>query len=214
MAAAIAFVVVRNEWRGVAPDISAYTMRGIDVSAHNGEIDFPRVAADSVHFAYIKATEGAGFCDSRFHSNYYEARQAGLKVGAYHFFRFDRPGDMQAVNLLQAVRGMEFDLPLAIDVEAWTNPEEVSPQVVATELDRMIRYLEARGYRVALYANKKDYDRFLRGRFDRQLLWLCSFTEPDSAIRWTFWQHTHRGTVDGIKGPVDLNVVAGDTLPR
>ncbi len=199
----------RYDGGGSSPDLSRYAVRGIDVSAHNGKIDFVRVAADSISFAYIKATEGAGFSDSRFHDNYYAARDAGIKVGAYHFFRFDRPGDLQAVNLLQAIRGLEFDLPIAIDVEEWTNPDDVSAANVGNNLSAMIGYLESRGHNVIIYSNKKDYDSYLRTHFAGRALWLCSFVEPGPEFRWTFWQHTHRGRVDGIDGDVDLNVYKG-----
>src|SRR3546814_10025509 len=59
---------------------------GIDVSHHQGAIDWERVAADGVEFAYLKATEGGGFSDPRFVSNARGAKAAGIKVGAYHYY--------------------------------------------------------------------------------------------------------------------------------
>ena len=98
------------------PDPERYEVRGIDVSAHNGEIDFPIVRDDGYEFVLIKATEGATFKDRRFISNLRRAREAGLKVGAYHFFRFDTPGYMQGLNFLNSVKARALDLPLVIDV--------------------------------------------------------------------------------------------------
>ena len=75
---------------GFSPDRNVYPLRGIDVSNHQGQIDWPRVAKDDVAFAIIKATEGGDFVDKSFARNIEAARAAGLTVGAYHFFTFCR----------------------------------------------------------------------------------------------------------------------------
>lgn len=82
------------------PDKSLYPVRGIDISAHNGVIDFDKVRNAGYDFALVKATEGTDFKDTMFVSNIHNARKAGMKVGAYHFFRFDTDGELQALNLL------------------------------------------------------------------------------------------------------------------
>src|SRR3954453_12196349 len=64
---------------------------GVDVSNHQGEIDWRPVAADDMSFAYIKATEGGDFIDDRFRPNWDGAAAAGLDRGAYHFFTLCRP---------------------------------------------------------------------------------------------------------------------------
>eukprot|EP01030_Chromulinospumella_sphaerica_P019884 gene19884-19787_t len=93
-------------WRGFRrwePDPGRYPVRGIDVSHHQGTIDWTAVAADDVAFAYLKASEGGDHRDRTFAANWQAARAAGLKVGAYHFFTFCRPGADQARNFLAAV---------------------------------------------------------------------------------------------------------------
>lgn len=72
--------------------VSRYEVRGIDISAHNGPIDFERIRNEGIDFVFMKASEGSGFKDVAFFDNYRNARKAGLKVGAYHFFRFDEIG--------------------------------------------------------------------------------------------------------------------------
>ena len=69
---------------------------GIDVSSHQRDIDWSQVSADGVGFAYIKATEGAGFTDSHFRSNWDGARAAGITPGAYHYFTLCSSGEKQA----------------------------------------------------------------------------------------------------------------------
>lgn len=184
-----------------------YPSKGIDVSSHNGEVDFERVARDSVTFAYIKATEGGSWRDSRFERNYAAALKAGLKVGAYHFFRFDVEGWRQSVNLLRTLGGRHLDLPVAIDVEEWGNPSEYTTEDIVANLRSLIELMRQNGREVIIYTNKNGYYRFVRGRFDDVGLWICSFTTPalGENERWTLWQHSHVGRVDGVRGPVDLS---------
>ena len=193
-------------------DTSAYVVRGADISAHNGNVDFDILRENGLEFVFIKATEGADFKDAAFASNRIAARKAGLKVGAYHFFRFDSPGYMQALNLLHSVRGRQLDLPLVIDVEEWTNPVNRSTDQTVGRIKEMAEELRSEGYRVMLYTNKDGYSRFVDGRLDNYPLWICSFKPLDDDTDWTMWQYTHRGTIEGIDRLIDLNVFRGDRV--
>ncbi|MCM1522179.1 MAG: hypothetical protein NC039_05950 [Muribaculaceae bacterium] len=191
------------------PDPERYLVRGLDISAHNGEIDFNRVKAGGYEFVYIKATEGASFRDRRFIANVRAARQAGLKVGAYHFFRFDMPGYLQGLNLASAVEGRNLDLPVVIDIEEWTNPNAQATPLVVNRLLEMIDHLESRGLKVMIYTNKNGYSRFIRELPRTLPLWICSLgAEPDNND-WTLWQASHSGIVDGVSHPVDINAFHG-----
>lgn len=195
---------------GVSPDASVYPVRGIDVSAHNGDIDFDAVAADSIRFVYLKATEGAEFCDALFARNYRQASSTGMKVGAYHFFRFDTPGHIQAYNFMNALEGKKMSLPPAIDVEDWNNAEDVPVKDVVDQLASMVGVLKSAGRRVVIYTNKKGYDTYIKGRFDSVKVWMCSLDgEPSDSISWQLWQYSHRGRVRGISGNVDLDAFRG-----
>lgn len=186
---------------------------GIDLSAHNGDVDFEKVAADGVNFVFLKATEGVDFRDPRFQENYLKARKAGVKVGAYHFFRFDRDGYEQGRNFLEAVDSLEFDLPLAIDVEEWGNPDGYDTEKIIEALRGMIFALEGSRNKVILYTNKQGYTRFIKNRFEEMPVWVCSFTNPPmTSDNWLLWQHSHKSQVDGVNGFVDLNTFNGDSL--
>lgn len=190
-------------------DPAVYPVRGIDISAHNGAVDFDSVAADGISFIYIKASEGATWRDARFEDNYRAARRAGLAVGAYHFFRFDVVGWKQGLNLLSTLRGADLDLPVAIDIEESGNPTEYSTDEIIENVADMISLLDRAGRPAIIYTNKNGYVRFVRNHFDDVPLWICSFTDPPIAERgrWTVWQHSHMGRVSGVAGPVDLNTV-------
>lgn len=194
----------------VYPDREVYPVAGIDISAHNGVIDFDAVKADGYDFVIIKATEGATFKDKAFLDNYARATEAGLKVGAYHFFRFETSGYMQGLNFVNSLNGRDLHLPVAIDIEEWTNSAAQPTKHVLDRLNEMIDHLEKHGYRVMLYTNKNGFERFVRGNFPGYPVWLCSLAEPPAeSVRWTMWQATHRGEVAGTDHPVDINAFNG-----
>lgn len=196
----------------IEPDPELYPIRGIDISAHNGYVDFEKVKADGYEFVLIKATEGTDFKDRSFDDNIRRARNAQLKVGAYHFFRFDTDGKLQAINMLHSLRNRELDFPAVIDVEEWGNPDGARTSHIVGQLRAMIEHLEHFGYEVILYTNKDSYTRFIKGNFDEYPLWICSFTEIEPDIDWQLWQYSHSGRVDGIDGKVDLNTIKSDFI--
>ncbi|HAP50954.1 MAG TPA: hypothetical protein DCQ56_07030 [Porphyromonadaceae bacterium] len=193
-------------------DHRQYPVAGIDVSKHNGDIDFEQVRDQGFEFVFIKASEGATFHDPNFIANHHAATKAGLKVGAYHFFRKNREGDAQARNLLRAVAGHRLDLPLVIDVEDWDNDHFVTDADIKRRLTQLARTLESKGYRIMIYTNGHGYEKYYKPNFAGKPLWLCSFTDPQklqSNYPVTIQQHSHWGEVKGIDGEVDLNVFCG-----
>lgn len=190
---------------------SDYPVRGIDISHHNGVIDFSAVKADSIDFVFIKATDGVGDLDANFVKNCRSAKAAGLKVGAYHFFRTHRGGRQQAEALLDAISGLELDLPLAIDIEEDShsrgNAEDVVPRIRT-----MLHELNEAGYRTILYANYDQFKAYIDGNFSEVDLWLATSREPSYEFDpRTLWQFSHHGKVSGVSGDVDMNAFIGSS---
>lgn len=208
------YFFVRKSATWVDIDKNRFPITGIDISAHNGDIDFEQLAEDSIDFVMIKATEGTTFKDPRFHLNYRLARDAGIKaIGAYHFFRFDTDGEMQAINLLHSIQGKTLDLPVAIDLEEWTNPSHLNTNEVVDRLQAMISLLEKNGLTVIFYTNKDGYHRFIKNRFNNYPIWICSFSDPpmdNTDAPWTLWQYSHKGDAKGCTTCVDMNTFNGD----
>lgn len=191
-------------------DFARYPVRGIDVSAHNGDISFPSVAGAGIRFVWIKASEGETVRDRRYARNVRAARDAGLQTGAYHFFRFDCDGVLQAMNLCQALDGEVPPLGVAIDVEIENNPDGIPDETVISNLESMADYLSLKGIPVTFYTNKEAYSRYIAERFADYPLWICSFSdyEPvDDDTHWQYWQYSHAGKIPGIDGKVDENVL-------
>jgi len=100
----------RGWWRVAHPDPRRFPVWGVDVSHHQGHIDWARVAREPhLAFAYIKASEGSDWTDSRFRDNASSARAAGLRVGAYHFFGFCSSGREQAAHFLSVTSAERGD---------------------------------------------------------------------------------------------------------
>lgn len=206
----IFYLVVTGRGETTPPQsVENYEVKGADISAHNGDVDFERLKNEGIEFVYIKSTEGSGFKDRRFHDNFRKAKEAGIKAGAYHFFRFDSPGYMQAINMMHSLRGKNTDLPLVIDVEEWTNPSDRQTADIVGQIKEMADTLRSRGYEVMIYTNKDGYERFYTKGLEDYPLWICSFTGIDSNVRWKLWQYSHRGLIKGLDRLVDLNVFNG-----
>jgi lysozyme len=184
-------------------------VRGIDVSHYQGTIDWRGVARDDVAFAYVKATEGADGRDAQFARNWRDARRAGLRVGAYHYFIFCRSARTQARNFLAVAPRTGNTLPPAVDLEpARSCPARLTGEEVRRELNAYLAIVEARQRRHAvLYVTPQFYAAY--GPYlPRRQMWRRSISltaTPNGS--WTFWQYGSRGRVRGIRTHVDLNVV-------
>jgi lysozyme len=206
----------RGWWRFNSPDTARFPVWGIDVSHHQGPVEWASVATEPhLAFAYVKATEGGDWVDRRFEENWRGARAAGLRVGAYHFFTFCRPAQQQAAHFLSVVPPETGTLPPAVDVEFGGNCRNVpAHDVVLRELALFLHLVQkAWGRRPVLYVTPEAYRAFLQeGALDAPLWIRDVLREPrlPAPHTWAFWQFHHRGRVRGIPSPVDLNVFQGD----
>ncbi|ANN60075.1 lysozyme [Mesorhizobium loti NZP2037] len=193
-----------------SPDRNKYPVRGIDVSHHQGQIDWRRAAADDVAFAIIKATEGGDHVDRAFATNLREARAAGIAVGAYHFFTFCRPGADQAKNFISVVPHDQPLLPPVVDVEFGGNcPQRPSPEQLNAELQAFLGPVEAAFGKTAIVYLTDEAEAAYAGQIAARPLWLRSLLVEPDRHDWVYWQYHNRGRVDGIEGDVDLNVLQG-----
>lgn len=193
-------------------DPERYPIRGIDVSSHNGLMNLDAAAAEGIEFIFIKASEGDTFRDENFRINYEKASHAGLKIGAYHFFRFDCGGVSQGRNLLKAIGSRKLDLGIAIDIEKAGNPDDVDSTLIVQRLYAMVDYLNLSGYKVCIYSNREGYYDYVNNALPGACLWICSFHPVPIEAEWTFWQYYHHGKVAGIRGDVDLDVFCGSRV--
>jgi lysozyme len=194
------------------PDTTAFSVRGIDVSNHQGDIDWSLVAGAGIRFAFIKATEGSDFRDARFRANWNAADAAGVARGAYHFFTFCSPGREQAEHFLRTAPPTPGALAPVADVEFVGNCKSWSDLgAVRGELRAFLqRVEEAWGVPPILYVTRDSFERVVAGEFGEYPVWIRSvFDQPaaDDYGRWLIWQFSETGRIAGIHGPVDLDVL-------
>ena len=200
-------------YNGFTPWPSNY-VEGVDVSQHQGAIDWRALSETSVKFAYMKASEGGDHVDSRFAFNWAEAGRIGLLRGAYHFFTLCRPGVQQARHFLDQGVHEAGALPPAVDVEH-KGPCRRGPTMsdVVGEIRAFLdRVQSAIGVRPVLYTTREFHDLHLKNAFPQERFWIRSlFTPPRFRQRqWVIWQHHNRARRPGISTPVDLNSFRGD----
>ena len=195
-----------------------YPVRGVDVSAYQGEIDWEVLSSQDISFAFIKATEGSSFVDRYFDYNYTQAQKTNLRIGAYHFFSFDSSGTSQAENFIKNVEKCDNMLPPVIDFEFYGDKEKNPPAQsdVRQQLDALIKALETHyGMKPLLYATEESYSMYLANAYEDYDIWIrnvISAPKLSDNRDWTFWQYTNRERIDGYKGEekyIDMNVFYG-----
>jgi lysozyme len=195
-----------------------YNLHGIDVSYYQGRIDWQQVKKMEdddvrVSFAFIKATEGLLIVDPYFQRNWREAPKAGIKVGAYHFFRPRKKGLWQANFFLQTISIEKGDLPPVVDIEGL---DGVSPDQMRKELNAFLVQVEEKTkVKPIIYSGLKFYQNYLQGYYDSYIFWVAHYHQPKLRLpskEWTFWQHSDKARVNGINHKVDFNVFNGDSL--
>ena len=185
-------------------------MRGIDVSVHNGNIDWNRVKNSGIGFAILRAGYGkvASQKDKKFEDNYAGAKAAGIPIGAY-WYSYAKNVDearQEAETCISILRGKQFEYPIFFDVE-----EKATLNTGKSNCSAMIRafceMLEKAGYWVGLYTSRSVLGTHIEDDIKtRYALWIA---EWGSKLNYSgsvgIWQYSDKGHVDGISGAVDLD---------
>ncbi|MCV2893684.1 glycoside hydrolase family 25 protein [Lentibacter sp. XHP0401] len=196
-----------------------YPIHGIDAARFQTMIDWPKARKAGINFAFIKATEGGDLLDPMFQAHWYGAQQAGVPVGAYHFYYFCTPARVQARWFIRNVPKVRGALPPVLDME-W-NPFSPTCKLrppaaqVRRDMKVFMGIIEKHyGKRPIIYTTPVFFKENGLGRLKGEEFWLRSTARtpaesyPDQ--NWQFWQYTSTGIVDGIEGGVDINVFNGN----
>lgn len=200
-----------------APSNCKGKVLGIDISHHNGNINWRKVKDSGIDFAYIKATEGTTHTNRRFQRNYNLAKEHGLRCGMYHFFSYFKSGKEQADYFLSQLTFEDGDLPPAVDIEYVHSSDRKTAPAIVQQRKRDIAAFDsilydALGIHPLIYTNAECYRDLIQGTVKGgNDIWICDIihTTPVFNHPWVIWQYQHDGKVGGIKGNVDLNVFNG-----
>ena len=191
--------------------------KGIDVSSHNGDIDWDKVKKDGIEFAYIRvgyrgSSEGAISIDSKFEDNIKGANKAGIDVGVYFY--------TQAVNTQEAVEEAEFVLdtiepytvtyPIAYDIELLKDgrADSLSKDEYIACTEAFCERIKNEDLTPMVYGNLNSFFNMLSPEaLNNYEKWFAYYSYPVyNPYDYAIWQYSAEGHVDGIKGDVDMNI--------
>ncbi len=202
------------------------TVPGIDVSYWDAGIDWPKVRATGQRFMFAKATEGDFYADPTFDDNWSGAKSAGLLRGAYHFFRCNVDPKKQATKFIDYVKSMNDngELPPVLDLES--NDGQVKDKVISRVKTWLDLVEAAFGKKPIIYSGQFFLQDFLSEAgggppawAKDYPLWLAQYPNnyvegsqpflPRGWYKWTFWQFSEKGMVNGINAKVDMDLFNG-----
>ena len=202
------------------------TVPGIDVSYWNAGIDWPKVRAAGQRYVFAKATEGDFYSDPTFDDNWTGAKAAGLLRGAYHFFHPNADAKKQATKFIDYVKSMKDDGELAPVLDLETHDNQSKDKIIARAKTWLDLVEAAFGKKPIMYSGQyflqdyfsevgggpppwaKDYPLWL-AQYPNQYVPGMQPTLPRGWFKWTFWQYSEKGQVNGINAKVDLNLFNG-----
>ena len=198
--------------------------KGIDVSKHQGNIDWTKVAADGVEFAFIRVglrgygTEGKLVEDEYFEQNVKGALQAGIKVGVYFYSQAITDEELleEANLVLEKVKPYNIELPIVFDVEKVSGGKGRANELSVEERTRMTamfcQTIQDAGYKPMIYHNMEMGTLMLDlGQLEQYDKWFAYYNDDlYYPYAYKVWQYSEKGAVDGINEEVDLNIWFGD----
>lgn len=187
--------------------------KGIDVSYHNGVVNWDKVKAAGIQFAILRCGYGKKSVkqiDEQFERNYRECKRVGIPVGVYHYSYAKNAEDarLEADFMLELIAGKQFEYPVMFDIED-KSQKDLGKELLTNITIAFCEKIEAAGYYTAIYSSAD----WLANKLDRAKLapydkWLAHWaTYP----RWGnefggLWQYTDSGKVDGIETKVDMDI--------
>ena len=193
---------------------AGHSVYGIDVSRHQGDIDWETLKAGfhpdaPISFVYIKASEGSDFKDVKFKENFENARKHGFVRGAYHYFSTTSSGVAQANLFISMVKLGKGDLPPVLDIEEKPKNKKKYIDEVKVWLKKVEEHY---GVKPIIYASSKYKKKYLDDPFFKEYpSWVAHYYIPKlrEGEEWLMWQCSDLGVLPGIKEKVDINIFNG-----
>ncbi|MCI9201556.1 MAG: DUF882 domain-containing protein [Lachnospiraceae bacterium] len=188
-------------------------MKGIDVSYHNGVIDWAKVR-ESAEFAIIRAGYGKSTMDKQFINNICGAHTAGLKIGVYWFIYAANKDEavLNAKMCEKCIEGYKDIITMRVWADWEYDSDKRNPQTKESRTDivkAFCNYLSGKGYETGVYSNV-DYLTGKFGDLSKYPLWLAKYSSSKGDYNPFMWQHSSTGRIAGISTDVDMNIYYGN----
>jgi lysozyme len=181
---------------------------GVDLSHHQGKVNWDKVEEQKPRFAFLKVTEGSSHLDRKYKKYLKEIRSRNILVGSYHFFSYSSKGKKQAEHFIKHISLEKGDLPPVLDAENKRRMPDKSK--ITKELLAFIETVEtALKVKPIIYCTERYYNKYLKGKLSgTYVLWICDFrNEPKSDYH--FWQKSDKLDLPGFRSLVDYNIYNG-----
>ena len=194
-------------------------IRGIDVSAWQGKIDWKTVADYGMGFAILRITEAGNVIDSYFEQNFSECRKYNIPVGAYKYSYAMTVAEIQseAKKVVEVLNGRKLQYPVWLDLE-WNNQRSLGAEQIHKLAEAFEKIITAAGYKFGIYCNVDWYLNVICSHLKKYDFWIARYPASDNGtlqerLRPDFgvgWQYSSKAKIPGISGLVDRNVFYKD----
>jgi lysozyme len=192
-----------------------YTLHGIDVSHHEGLINWDmvkqmRTNGVGIDFVFTKATEGLTMVDEQYQTNMKALAKRNIIKGAYHYLKPTLDGKAQALFFIQQANLQKGDLRPVLDIEEMNNASYEQIKTCITDwLNVVTHHFKVKPI---IYSNAAFYNKYVKDYTAAYPLWVAHYTvtnNPAVDSNWCIWQHSEDATVSGINDKVDFNCFKG-----
>ena len=194
-------------------------IKGIDVSAWQGRIDWKTVADYGMDFAIIRITEAGNVVDSQFENNLAGCNKYNIPVGVYKYSYAMTIAEIQseARKVVSTLNGRKIQFPVFLDLE-YNNQRSLGSESIHKMADAFREIVEAAGYKFAIYCNVDWYTNMICSHLKKYDFWIARYPANDDGwlqerLRPDFgvgWQYSSKATIPGISAKVDRNVFYKD----
>ena len=195
-----------------------YSIPFIDVSSHQGDIDFKAVKAYGIENVILRVgirgyEKGEIYLDRRFEEYYHQAKSAGMKIGVYFFSQAVNTDEAieEAIFVLKNIIYKDIDLPVVYDLEyidyAEARANGLDDEQNTANAIAFLEKIREHGYTPMLYGSMSFLeDEYLLSKILNYKIWMAQYHEyPQFDYRLDCWQYTDQGEIPGIDEHVDLN---------
>ena len=194
-------------------------IKGIDVSAWQGKIDWKTVADYGMGFAMLRITEAGNVVDSQFENNLAGCNKYNIPVGVYKYSYAMTVAEIQreARKAVSTLNGRRIQFPVFLDLEH-NNQRSLGSESIHKMADAFREIVEAAGYKFAIYCNVDWYENVICSHLKKYDFWIARYPANDDGwlqerLRPDFgvgWQYSSKAKIPGISGTVDRNVFYKD----
>ena len=194
-------------------------IKGIDVSAWQGKIDWKTVADYGMGFAILRITEAGNVVDSQFENNLAGCNKYNIPVGVYKYSYAMTIAEIQreARKVVSTLNRRRIQFPVFLDLE-YNNQKSLGSESVHKMADAFREIVEAAGYKFAIYCNVDWYENVICSHLKKHDFWIARYPANDDGwlqerLRPDFgvgWQYSSKAKIPGINGTVDRNVFYKD----